>query len=104
MTITTTTLPPKINTYFDPDLLMDYLQRMEKRVKNKIITLANKKIRVQDIGKKKEFIKLSIEFEEVYGRKNDEKEKFKKEIKEKIENMPNISNSSSTFRFKRMET
>lgn len=104
MTIeTTTTYTPMIRQTFDPYLLMNTLQRMNKLLNDKIIPLAEKKLRNLH-GKKREFENLMKEWEEVYGRKTVEEADYQEDYKKKIAERPSISIASGTIRLKRIRT
>jgi hypothetical protein len=104
MSTTSGSLPAQLRQYFDPFMLFDGLQRCEWKVKNKIIPNSHKKIRAQDVRKKREFDKLLKEFYEEYGRKKIEKDNYDAEIKEKIQKRPHLSNQGGIMRFKKMES
>ena len=101
---TIVSFPPPILQYFDPYLLLDYIERLLRRVQTIIIPKSAKKIRLQDVGKRRDFDKLLIEFHEVYERKTIEKAEYKAKIKEKAQKRPHIPNSGGVMRFKRMDT
>jgi hypothetical protein len=101
MTVTTyAALPPPIQQFFDP-FLLDPLYGMLRRVQDIIIPLAKKKIRHQDVGKRKEFDLLKIKFMEAYERKKIEEEEYKTKIKN-TQKRPSIYASEETCRFRRM--
>ena len=95
---------PIIKQMFDPDLLLDFLGRSLKRLNTKIFPLSEKKIRPQDIGKRRDFDRMKIEFEELYVRKKAAQEKYDKESKELSEKRPRLSAKGGTCMFKRMGT
>ena len=97
---TSACLPPLISFGFSTYLL-DPLFGMKVRVEETIIPLSLKKIRSQDVGKRKEFDKLLKEYQEVYGRKKNEEAEYKAKIKEAAEKRPRFPNAGSTMRFKR---
>lgn len=101
-TITTSVAPPKIAFGFNPYLLETTLQRMQRRVNSKILPLSLKKIRLQDIGKRKQFDGLLAKFKETYERKTAEEADYKAKIAEKIKERPCISASGGTMRFRRI--
>jgi hypothetical protein len=100
MTITTQ-LPPPILQFFDP-FLLDPFYGMLRRVQDIIIPLAKKKIRPQDVGKRKEFELLKIKFMETYERKKVEEEEYKTEIKNSAKR-PTIPLTGGTVRFRRLQ-
>ncbi len=92
---------PTINQNYNKNLLSTPLpSRLDyyHHAREKIIELSKKKIRIQDIGKKRELEKLLKEFEEEYERKKIEKENYEREVKESKEKMPPCS---ATMCFKR---
>lgn len=95
-------LPPLLIQEFDRDLLMNFLQRSYKRIM-KLSKLSLKKIRPQDIGKRRDFEKLSKLYLEEYERKKIEEEKYQEETRKLAEKVPRISNSGGTRRFTRMD-
>ena len=102
MSVTTNVhLPPNIVQKYNPLLLMNYFQRVKWRVDNVILPLSSKKIRPEDVGKRREFDKLMKEFEEVYGRKEAEEADYKEKIKEKGKR-PCLPIAGATISFKRM--
>jgi len=98
--------PPNINLSFNQNLLkfgcFDKLQNLDYEL-SEIIKLANKKIRNQDVGKKREIERLLITHRGYH-----ERAKIKKEIYEKaIENakkMSRLSNAGPFMRFKRFQS
>ena len=103
MVTTVVNLPPPILGYFNSDLLMDFLARSYKRFSQDICRLQHKKIRPQDVGKRKEFDKLAKLYLEEYERKKIEKEKWEAETRELAKKRPRFPNASSTCRFTRMD-
>lgn len=104
--ITVSHVTPKIIQSFSPFLIstpiFGTVEYYDTRLK-KILKLAEKKIRKQDIGKKREFDKLVKEYKEVYERTKIKEE----ELKEKNRNSPKesiMANTGKTCLFKRMET
>lgn len=95
---TITILPPQITTQFD-EMLLDPLYGLWKRFEDKIKPLY-RKIRSQDVGKRKEFDKLTKEFEELYERKKIEKADYEAKIKN-AKKRPSIQNTGRTMRFTR---
>ncbi|HEX4374902.1 MAG TPA: hypothetical protein VHZ50_16475 [Puia sp.] len=103
MKTTTISLPPPLITkYFDPYLL-DRLLGMYKKVQNRIIPLSKKKIRDQDVGKKKEFMSFLEKFYEEYERKKIEEAEYKEKIKN-YKKRSSLPNTAETFRFKRFQS
>lgn len=104
MTITTTcNLGPLIYQSFDPYLLMSFLEISFKDLHERVIPRALKKIRSQDIGKRKQFEILYQKYMETYERKKIEEAEYDKKIKEALQKRPNIPNSGQTCSFRRME-
>jgi len=101
---TMSNLPPKLIQCFDSELLLDFLERSYKRFTGKICRLQRKKIRPQDIGKRKEFDKLAKMYLEEYERKKIEKENYETETKELAKKVSHISTTGSTMRYKRMDS
>ncbi len=100
--ITINVLPPAIKQSFD-SYLLDRLLGMKMRVENKIKPLFQRKNRLQDIGKKKEFETLLIKFQDTYERKKIEEEQYK----EKIKNAKKRSRTPDTggvMRFRRFQS
>lgn len=97
---TTTILPPPIKQFFDP-MLLDPLQGIKLTVENKIINLAKKKIRPQDVGKKREFERLLKQFYETYERKKIEETQYKEKIKkaDKRSSLPAASKARPFTKF-----
>lgn len=83
--------------------LLDPLYGFYMDVIEKLVPFANRKIRPQDVGKRREFDKLLKEYKETYERKKIEKANYEAEIKEKIKKVPRIPSTGETVRFKRME-
>lgn len=104
MITTISCTPPPIVQNLNRKLLMSCLERINWDIQNTLIPKANKKIRTQDIGKKRKFDNLLAEFKEVYERKKIEEAEYKTKIKEKIEKRSNFSNTGQTCIFKRMDT
>lgn len=94
--------PPPVLTNFNPYLL-DPLMGIRHHVEKHLCRLYRKKIRPQDVGKRKEFDKLMKEFYEVYGRKKIEEEEYKTAIKNAPER-PRISSSGGVMCFKRFQS
>lgn len=104
MVITTiTNLPPPIIQHFNR-FLLDFLLGLLMMVGEKIIPLSVKKIRPQDVGKRREFDLLHKEFTEVYERKKAEEAEYKSKVKKASEKVPRLPNSSGTMRFKRFRS
>lgn len=99
--ITTTILPPPIKQFFDP-MLLDPLQGIKLTVENKIISLAKKKIRPQDRGKKREFERLLKQFYETYERKKIEETQYKEKIKA-ASKRPDFATASKTETFRKFQ-
>lgn len=102
-TITTTIMPPNIHQEFNSLLLLTGTVEYYNYMRKKIVEMAKRKIREQDIGKLLQFKQLHDEFMEVYGRKTIEE----KELKEAQSNNFKESRkmpTSVTFRFKRFQT
>lgn len=95
-------ISPLILGYFNSDMLLDFLARSYKRFSQNVCRLQRKKIRPQDVGKRKEFDHLAKLYCEEYERKKIEKEKWETETKELAKKRSSFSNASSTCRFKRM--
>lgn len=100
-TIITSAFPPMVKQSFNPYLL-DPLMGMFMHINNKIIPLADKKLKIQDVGKKREMEKLIKEFKEVYERKKIEEEEYKAKIKN-AKKRSFIPNASETCTFKRLQ-
>lgn len=96
-------LPPPIQQYFNPLLLMEGHDRKKHYVENKIIPLSLKKIRSQDVGKRRQFDKQLKEFYQVYERKKIEKANYDAKIKEAAKKRPSLPATGGTCRFTRME-
>lgn len=96
--------PTLLHQSFDPDMLLDFLGRAIKRLNKHIIPLSHKKIRAQDVGKRKQFDKLCTLYLEEYGRKTIERERYKKEIEEAVQKRPRLSSAGGTMRFSRMDS
>ena len=97
------TSPPEIKQSLDKYLL-DPLYGIYIQIKENLITLADKKIRKQDVGRRKVFDRLLKEYEEIYVRKKAEEADYNSKVKEAIEKMPCFPNVTKTMRFKRLET
>ncbi len=99
--ITTTVCPPLIHTLISKDLLshpiLSPLDYAKKQIE-KAIEKANKKIRLKDIRKKREFDELLKQFEVLHGWKTDEKNDYDRKRKEMYEKMSHMGGS---VRFKR---
>jgi hypothetical protein len=95
-------LPPILRERFNIYML-DPLLGMMKYIENEVIPLSIKKIRPQDIGKRRKFDELLKEFREVYERKKTEEANYDAKVKEEIKKRPSFSNTGRTFIFKRME-
>lgn len=65
---TVTNLPPQILQKFNR-FMLDPLYGIIMHIKENIVPLADKKIRPQDIGRRKEFDRLLKQAEEIYERK-----------------------------------
>lgn len=104
MTKTITCTAPQISTPFNPYLLLDFLGRLDRRLRKEIIPKAHKKIRVQDTGKQRKFNSLIKNFMEIYERKKAEEVIYKAKVKEAQQKIPNLSPAGSTIRFRRMDT
>jgi len=103
MKITTLNSIPPISIPFSANLLSQPLGPQLEPYKNKLdrINLRfKKKVREQDKGKAKEYIKLAKKFEEIYERKEIEKEKYETALKN-APKMSSLSNASATFKFRR---
>lgn len=96
---TTTNTPPRIEQRFNPDLLLDPLGLIKRKL-DKIIALSIKKIREKDVGKKREFEKLLKEFEEIYERKKIKKAEYDETVKN-LAKRSFIQNSGGTVYFRR---
>lgn len=97
--MTITTVVPIISTSFDPYLL-DPMKGIKIRMEKIIIPLSIKKLRTQDVGKKRDFDKLLKQFYEVYERKKIEKEKYETKIKN-ASKRSGISSQGGTCQFRR---
>ncbi len=97
-----TSFPPPIQQSFSTDLLLDFWEKVVKRVYTKIIPLSNRKIRAQDTGKRKQFDAVLKEFIKEHERKKIEKVEYETKTKEAIEKRPRIPNTGGTFRFSRI--
>jgi hypothetical protein len=97
---TITILPSQIRTRFD-EMLLDPLYGLWKRFEDKIKPL-RRKIRFQDVGKRRDFDKLTREFEDLYERKKIEEEEYKAKIKN-AKKRPDIPVTGSTARFTRFQ-
>ena len=102
--ITRTITPPCISFGFDGDLLMSTLQRMDKSFRTKICPLAERKIKPEHVGRRREFDKMKAEFEELYERKKAEEADYSAEISKKIKERPRFSASGKTMFFKRIQS
>jgi len=96
-------LPPMIMQSFSCDLLMESWERIYERKYPKIKQIADKKIRKQDVGKRREFEKLEKQLAEAYERKKIEKVQHDKEVKEAIQKRPYLPNAGSTCKFTRFK-
>lgn len=85
---------------FDPHLLMTALQRMWYQFEKKILPLYNKKVRPQNVGKKKEFQYLSLKFLEQYERKTKEEDEYQEKVKAARKERPSLY-VGKTCRFSR---
>jgi len=104
MVTTKTIIPPEIRQYFERKLLLlGTLEYYMMKLKW-IIKLSEKKIRPQDIGKKRKFDALLKEFYEVYESKQNEETIYEAARKEKSKERPCIQNAGATMRFKRLDT
>lgn len=103
MITTVVNLPPLIIQHYNEYFLRDLPDRLMLRVEEQIKILAVKKIRAQDIGKKRDFDNLLKQFYEVYERKKIEKAIYDAEIKEKREKVPRISATEGTMHFRRIQ-
>jgi len=101
---TVVSLPPSILQSFNANLLMSFLERIEKYVIDKIIPKAKKKIRPQDTGKQRAFDKLYKEYQEVYERKKNEEIDYRTARQEKIKKRSNFYASGQTCKFTRMDS
>lgn len=99
--ITTTSILPPFCRYWYDSFLLDPLLGLKIKMENKIIPLSIKKIRPQDVGKRREFDKLMEQYLEVYGRKKNEETEYKAKIEEATKKRPSFSNTGSTMRFER---
>lgn len=99
---TITNLPPKILQSFSSLLLLygtiKYYSYVFEHV---IIPLSNKKIRFQDVGKKREFEELKKEFMDLYGSKEKEETDFDAETKKMVEERPHLSSTGIICKFRR---
>jgi len=93
----TNSIPPLIKTKFDKYLLLSQTERCKHIVEEIITPLSLKKIRLIDVGKKREFEKLLYEFMELYERKKNEEEIENKKTKEKMSHFP-IKGTTCTFK------
>lgn len=97
---TTTIQAPQIKQAFNPYLLDPFyglLLTFEKLCAN-----AKKKIRLCDIGKRREFEKLSEQFRETYERKKKEKTEYEAKIKN-APKRPGIPTTGKTCMFRKHE-
>lgn len=101
MITTTTSIPPQIVQYFNRYLL-DPLYGSLRDLEDRLIPIANKKIRACDTGKRKEFDKLLKEYRETYERKKAEEAHYNAEINEKIKKRPSFPTTGKTMRFERV--
>jgi predicted methyltransferase MtxX (methanogen marker protein 4) len=83
--------------------LETYLER-KLRYKNELITFSKKKIRIQDVGRQRDFDRLLKEYEELYERKKTEEVEYNAACEEKAKKRPHISNTGGIIRFSRMES
>lgn len=95
-------LPPPIEQYFDPCLLMTFLERLKWKVEKKVLLKAKKKIREIDTGKRKRFEMMLKEFWESYERKTNEEKIYKAEIEKSKEKRPYLSPTGGTCVFRRV--
>ena len=96
-----TVIPPAVIESLDI-MLLDPLLGMYRRFE-KLVVRAEKKIRAQDVGKRRDFDKMSRQFEEVYERKKAEEAEYKKSVKEASQKRPCLSATGSTLKFKRFQ-
>lgn len=101
--MTAANLPPVIMQYYNP-LLLDHLNFLLSKVEMEIIPLANRKIKPEHTGRRKQFDKLLKEYREEYERKKIEQVKYRAAIKEKAKKRPGLSNAGGTYVFARMDT
>ena len=104
MSITVSVLPPQIKQTFNKNLLMTYIERIKYDLETKIIPLSNKKIRPQDVGKRKQFESLKNKFMDTYERKKIAQLEYDAEKKKKAEEMPSFSTTETTRIFRHMDT
>lgn len=100
--ITFTSIPVILKQFYDPYLL-NPLYGMFRRVEDKIKPLSKKKIRIQDVGKSKEFEELLIKFQDTYERKKIEKEEYDTKIKNSTKRS-SIPTTGGTIRFTRFQS
>ena len=102
MTINTIlSLPPPIKTHFSTYLL-DPFYDLWRRFEDEIKPRANQKIRPQDVGKRKEFEKLTKDFIEIYECKKDEKAQYDEKVKNATKRS-SLPFTGSVARFKRFQ-
>lgn len=94
-------LPPIANQHLNPALLGPS-PGLKIYAEDKLIRLANKKIRSQDVGKRKEFDRLLIEYRKVYERKKIEEAEYKEAFEKAKKKRPCIPNTSKTAIFRRI--
>lgn len=99
MMTTHSKLPTLIKQSFDP-FLLHRLRWSIKRLEDKIIPLAKKKIRPQDLGKMREFEKLKTQIREEYERKKAEETIYDEKIKNTSKRSYTPS-TGATVRFKK---
>jgi len=97
---TNVSITPPLRQKFSPYLLLDSLGRIDMNYK-KIIQLASKKIRPQDVGKLKELEKLIKTYSELYERKKNERSDYETALKEKAKKRPSLPITGSIMRFRR---
>lgn len=101
MMATVTILPPAILQSFSPLLLMDFLESLERVYLPKILSLAAKKIRPQDVGKKRTFDRLVQRTRCVLECKKAEKAQYEAAIEEEEKKRSRVPNSRHTCVFRR---
>lgn len=104
MSFTTTKriTPPSIKQYFSPLLLLSRLQ-IEY---NRFVLLqekAKKKIRPQDIGKKRDWDLLLTQYQQIYNEKSKEEAEFNSKKKEELKKRPYLPNTGVIATFERFE-
>lgn len=101
MIITKWVTAPPIETHFSPYLL-DPLLGFLLEVQRTIMPKAKKKIRPQDVKKRRMFDQLHQLFMEMYERKKDEEALYKEKIREAMEKMPGLPLKGKTCTFSRI--